>query len=317
MPAELCQVCGKQIPEHVKGRFCSRECFLASRGEAPPAPANPAPFPVQAQTTNPATTAPNGDASSGSAIGRGAYRKDPHIYLGVIEAERKRKIDFEHQVYEWGIRNAMGGVVYVNKNDVEIGDPIEETYEPAAPTPAYAPASAAGYPPGYWPPSTAITTVRILGGIWIGLGVLGLLSALGSAFDVTMMDRFIASENPDGVGSPIMKWVKLGVFILVLWSFFEIYTAVSFLYLKAWARKVLEIICWFNVGSAVLGTIGWIVAIIIPMFMKTPDGQGPSKLLIAVPLILGPLIMVLFLGVPFGAMLYFFRSEPVRLAASR
>lgn len=141
-----CQICGKEIPDHIRGRVCSRECYAALKNPAPkpspPAPKSaatpiPSPAPVSAspKATPPiaATTVPL--SSLQANIGRGAYRKEPQIYAGTIEAVRRRKNEQEQEIQEYGIRSPLGGMIYVTPDKIEIG---EAQTQPAA-TPSSSP----------------------------------------------------------------------------------------------------------------------------------------------------------------------------------
>ncbi|HUT55564.1 MAG TPA: hypothetical protein VM658_19390 [bacterium] len=363
----ICQVCGKEIPDHIKGNFCSRECFQAGKAgaasgavpKAAPAKTAPAPAAAPAAKPAPASAAPKSAivarpappsapgriqppspaprvqppppaaapspplAAQGEAspdLGRGAYRKDPRRYAGVIVSVRKRKIDFEHEVEEWGIKNPLGGTIFVEKGQIELGEP-----EAASPQPApAAPAPARPVVPVLYkrpaPPAVEGTpmAVKVLAWIWIALGIMMVLSSVMALFMSSMMNSMMAHDGmsmADANVPAIFRYYRLLVFLQFLVAAFIIFAAYNFLMLRAWGRTAIEVINWLGLGYILGFGIYWLISW-ANMSSKFPAGHGPPAGFAALGIVMGILVFVT-LGVPLGVMIHFLRSAPVRAAMSR
>jgi len=317
-----CKTCGKEVPVDIKGSYCSRECYLAGKtrssqsippvvaeaAESGTSPSSPEDHPAQPAATSPEQL-------------RGAYRKDQNqTYLGVIETERKRKIDFEREVEEWGIRNPLGGLIYLAKDQVEIGDPRERDM-PTTPRPSAAattrvtPTVSIAKPPLEY--GKTPTVVKVLAGIFIGLAAFGVLSSL---LNLKAHSIMVGMMKEDGFGffdeeDPFLfRHIKLFLVLQLLLSVFIIFAAYQFLKLKAWARTVLEVMSWLFIIFAVGFGIFWLV-LISSTAGDFPAGEGPPSGFMSL-MHLGGFLVILFYLVPVAVLIYFLRSDKVRDAAS-
>ena len=251
--------------------------------------------------------------------GKGAYRKDPRKYIGVIVNERRRREGVDGFVHEYGIRSPLGGLIFMPTSEIEIGEPEGEADEEAAAVGAPSRAEPAARLPGARAaiqriafsagpttaggPVAAPTAVKVLGGFWIAIASLMLISAAGGLVAHCAMGN--AVERGLSVGTDQASFLRFHKLLCALQlgaAILGFVASIRFLQGRAWARGALEFLTWAGLVVLVV-TAGYQFSL---MTSSAGGGMPPSMAAIFAGL------MILVAGVPGGAIIYFLRSEAVR-----
>jgi hypothetical protein len=162
-------------------------------------------------------------------------------------------------------------------------------------------------------PAPAPTVVKVLGGIWLGIGVLMVASSL-TGFASFLMIKSTMEQKDISDAPVIFHYFHLLLIIQLFFAVFVIYSSYKFLKLKAWARKAIEVVNWLGLLYVVGFGIFWEITLLFKRLGFAESGSfNGLTILMAV---MGIFIIAAF-GVPLAVMIHFLRSQKVREAANQ
>jgi hypothetical protein len=148
------------------------------------------------------------------------------------------------------------------------------------------------------------TCVTVIGWAWIIIGSLMCLSSVLGVFGFVMVSQMAQNHSNAPLFFkifPLFSIAQFGIAVLA------IIAGVSFLKLKTWSRKVLEVLTWllllFVLGFMVYWLFGWL------SFMPEQSSSG----LDVIGAVMGVVITAIY-AVPLVIMLRYLRGEKVRNA---
>jgi hypothetical protein len=152
------------------------------------------------------------------------------------------------------------------------------------------------------------TCVTVIGWTWIILGGLMCFSSIMGLFSFVMIDKMSqghAAVHPDTPA--LLKIFPLLAVVQILLGALGVYAGISFLKLKRWSRKTLEILSWvmlaFVVGFMVFWVFNWLSMAAVHGHQGFQFGGA----------IMGVVVTGIY-AVPLGTMVKFLRGEKVKNA---